>query len=98
MAKGESLPMPPGPNQASISSGGGASSASSVSHDRGMQQLIPIVNKLQDVFAAIGKHPLDLPQIVVIGKCSRAILMTDMAFDVVEEREGCSEGGSIIIL
>jgi dynamin 1-like protein len=35
-----------------------------------MQQLIPIVNKLQDVFAAIGKHPLDLPQIVVIGSQS----------------------------
>lgn len=40
------------------------------SQDKGMQQLIPIVNKLQDVFAAIGKHPIDLPQIVVIGKCS----------------------------
>ena len=29
--------------------------------------LIPVVNKLQDVFAAIGQSPLDLPQIVVIG-------------------------------
>jgi hypothetical protein len=36
--------------------------------ERGMQQLIPIVNKLQDVFAAIGKHPVNLPQIVVIGR------------------------------
>lgn len=65
MSKGEpSVPMPPGPNQGSAAS----SSATSIPHDRGMQQLIPIVNKLQDVFAAIGKHPLDLPQIVVIGK------------------------------
>ena len=47
-----------------------SSSSSSSLHDRGMQQLIPIVNKLQDVFAAIGKHPLDLPQIVVIGSQS----------------------------
>ena len=31
------------------------------------QNLIPVVNKLQDVFAAIGQQPLDLPQIVVIG-------------------------------
>ena len=32
-----------------------------------VQNLIPVVNKLQDVFAAIGHAPLDLPQIVVIG-------------------------------
>jgi hypothetical protein len=32
-----------------------------------LQNLIPVVNKLQDVFAAIGHPPLDLPQIVVIG-------------------------------
>lgn len=32
-----------------------------------MESLIPVVNKLQDVFAAIGQSPLDLPQIVVIG-------------------------------
>lgn len=47
---------------------GSSSHGTSSSSDRGMQQLIPIVNKLQDVFAAIGKHPVDLPQIVVIGK------------------------------
>jgi vacuolar protein sorting-associated protein 1 len=29
-----------------------------------MQALIPIINKLQDVFAAVGEHsPIDLPQI-----------------------------------
>eukprot|EP00968_Pinguiococcus_pyrenoidosus_P013713 scaffold1239_cov175-Pinguiococcus_pyrenoidosus.AAC.45 len=30
-----------------------------------MQNLIPVVNKLQDVFNAIGNAPIDLPQIVV---------------------------------
>ena len=32
-----------------------------------MDQLIPIVNKLQDVFSAIGQDQLDLPQITVVG-------------------------------
>jgi len=32
-----------------------------------MESLIPVVNKLQDVFGAIGQSPVDLPQIVVIG-------------------------------
>ncbi|KAG5186926.1 Dynamin central region-domain-containing protein [Tribonema minus] len=35
-----------------------------------MDELIPIVNKLQDVFSAIGQPPIDLPQIVVIGSQS----------------------------
>lgn len=35
-----------------------------------MEDLIPIVNKLQDVFSAIGQAPIDLPQIVVIGSQS----------------------------
>lgn len=35
-----------------------------------MNQLIPVVNKLQDVFTAIGKQFLELPQIVVIGSQS----------------------------
>lgn len=35
-----------------------------------MEDLIPIVNKLQDVFSAIGQSPIDLPQIVVIGSQS----------------------------
>lgn len=34
----------------------------------GMQQLIPIVNKLQDAFVQMGVHmALDLPQIAVVG-------------------------------
>ena len=55
-----------GPGGSSSSGGGGGSAYNQ--YDRGMQQLIPIVNKLQDVFAAIGKNPIDLPQIVVIGR------------------------------
>lgn len=35
-----------------------------------MEQLIPVVNKLQDVFHAIGHPPIDLPQIVVVGSQS----------------------------
>jgi len=35
-----------------------------------MEQLIPIINKLQDVFSAIGQSPINLPQIVVIGSQS----------------------------
>ncbi|CAN0548532.1 unnamed protein product, partial [Ectocarpus sp. 8 AP-2014] len=35
-----------------------------------MEDLIPVVNKLQDVFSAIGQTPIDLPQIVVIGSQS----------------------------
>jgi GTPase SAR1 family protein len=35
-----------------------------------MEELIPIVNKLQDVFSAIGQSPIDLPQIVVVGSQS----------------------------
>ncbi len=32
-----------------------------------MDHLIPLVNKLQDVFGAIGQQQLDLPQITVVG-------------------------------
>ncbi|DAZ94917.1 TPA: hypothetical protein N0F65_003087 [Lagenidium giganteum] len=35
-----------------------------------MDQLITIINKLQDVFSAIGQSPINLPQIVVIGSQS----------------------------
>jgi dynamin GTPase len=37
-----------------------------------MEQLIPIVNKLQDAFTQLGVHmTLDLPQIAVVGGQSR---------------------------
>ena len=35
-----------------------------------MEKLIPVVNKLQDVFSTVGSSPIDLPQIVVIGSQS----------------------------
>lgn len=35
-----------------------------------MEHLIPVVNKLQDVFGAIGSEGIDLPQIVVVGSQS----------------------------
>ena len=36
--------------------------------NRGMEDLIPLVNKLQDAFASIGQNSsLDLPQIAVVG-------------------------------
>uniref|UniRef100_A0A671SHD4 Dynamin-type G domain-containing protein n=1 Tax=Sinocyclocheilus anshuiensis TaxID=1608454 RepID=A0A671SHD4_9TELE len=36
--------------------------------NRGMEDLIPLVNGLQDAFSAIGQNAnLDLPQIAVVG-------------------------------
>ena len=35
-----------------------------------MERLIPVINKLQDVFNALGSDPLDLPQIVAVGSQS----------------------------
>jgi GTP-binding protein EngB required for normal cell division len=35
-----------------------------------MEQLIPVVNRLQDVFGAIGQAAIDLPQITVVGSQS----------------------------
>jgi GTPase SAR1 family protein len=35
-----------------------------------MEQLIPVINKLQDVFGAIGQQTIDLPQITVVGSQS----------------------------
>jgi len=35
-----------------------------------METLIPVVNKLQDVFGAIGQQSIDLPQITVVGSQS----------------------------
>jgi dynamin 1-like protein len=35
-----------------------------------LEGLIPVINKLQDVFNAVGIDPVDLPQIVVVGESS----------------------------
>lgn len=32
-----------------------------------MEALIPVINKLQDVFNTIGSESIQLPQIVVVG-------------------------------
>ena len=32
-----------------------------------MEQLIPVINKLQDVFNTVGTEAVQLPQIVVVG-------------------------------
>lgn len=43
-------------------------SSTNMAYNQGMQELIPIVNKLQDAFTAIGQaSPIDLPQIAVVG-------------------------------
>ena len=39
--------------------------------NRGMEELIPVVNKIQDAFASIGySSAIDLPQIAVVGSQS----------------------------
>jgi dynamin 1-like protein len=35
-----------------------------------MDKLIPVINKLQEVFTTIGFEGLDLPQIIVVGSQS----------------------------
>ena len=36
--------------------------------NQGMEELIPLVNKLQDAFSQLGiEAPIDLPQIAVVG-------------------------------
>ncbi len=39
-----------------------------------MESLIPVINKLQDVFNTVGTELLQLPQIVVIGSQVMIIL------------------------
>jgi dynamin 1/3 len=42
-----------------------------MSGNLGMEQLIPVVNKIQDAFASLGcPLSLDLPQIAVVGSQS----------------------------
>lgn len=35
-----------------------------------MEQLLPVINKLQDILTLVGGEPIDLPQIVVVGSQS----------------------------
>lgn len=46
----------------------GALRANEAMGNRGMEDLIPLINKLQDAFSSIGQScNLDLPQIAVVG-------------------------------
>lgn len=58
----------------SMGSMSGMSSMTSAEAPGGLEQLIPVINKLQDVFTTLGTNagelPLDLPQICVVGSQS----------------------------
>jgi len=41
-----------------------------------MESLIPVINKLQDVFNTVGSEVIQLPQIVVIGTQVSVALFT----------------------
>ena len=45
-----------------------------ISGMQSLEDLIPVVNRLQDVFSSIGHEHLDLPQIVVVGSQSSGIV------------------------
>lgn len=48
--------------------GGSRGAEAGTMGNRGMEELIPLVNKLQDAFSSIGQScHLDLPQIAVVG-------------------------------
>lgn len=49
-----------------------------------MEQLIPVINKLQDVFHTVGTDAIQLPQIVVVGTqvCARAYCCKNVAIVV----------------
>lgn len=42
-------------------------SSKGIKKSKGMEALIPVVNKLQDVFNTVGSDSIQLPQIVVLG-------------------------------
>lgn len=50
-----------------------------------MEALIPIINKLQDVFNTVGADSLQLPQIVVVGSqvCVEATLYSVVTTSVI---------------
>lgn len=51
-----------------VFSSGASDRGKTMAGNTGMEQLIPIVNKLQDAFTQLGVHlSLDLPQIAVVG-------------------------------
>lgn len=42
-----------------------------------MEALIPVINKLQDVFNTVGADIIQLPQIVVVGTQVRNVTLTE---------------------
>ena len=47
-----------------------------------MESLIPVINKLQDVFNTVGADSIHLPQIVVVGSQVRIIENTTYLFEM----------------
>lgn len=59
------------------SSGQATVSISNLQSDtRAMEALIPVINKLQDVFNTVGSDSIQLPQIVVLGSQVRGASIT----------------------
>ena len=49
-----------------------------------MDQLIPVINKLQDVFNTVGSEAIQLPQIVVVGAQVCTILVERFVREIAE--------------
>jgi ABC-type phosphate/phosphonate transport system ATPase subunit len=62
-------------------------------HSVELQNLIPVLNKLQDVFATVGAHLVNLSQIVVIG-CQSA--GKSSVLEVIVDRDFRPRGGQDI--
>jgi len=50
-----------------------------------MEKLIPVINKLQDVFHTVGQDSIQLPQIVVIGTQVSSLLRVLPLSDITEQ-------------
>ncbi len=46
-----------------------------------MEALIPVINKLQDVFNTVGADVIQLPQIVVVGNQVNVLVFIQVQFD-----------------
>lgn len=57
-----------------------------------MEALIPVINKLQDVFNTVGADIIQLPQIVVVGTQVRRTGPGALTFTAPRARSGCPSG------